>query len=184
MDNQYKILKTLGLFAFMLASSLGVQAFLAPGPYRDLASVDQAIVAKTAAPTSVASNTSKAAATAKNAAKSKDLPAPTMAWMQWGKFNQLVDRLNQAGVTDAERLKLMKQMSLALTRNLKSLTPEQVRRSLATISDDNVRLEALEDLAGATRYNKSDIPVMTQPFNTLKDDAHVLLVGMGGMGGY
>ena len=182
MDNQYKILKTLGLFAMMLLSSLGIQSYLAAGPNRELASVDSAVVAKAVAPSTLAStsSTSKKAALA----KSKDLPPPTMAWMQWGKFNQIVDRLNQAGVTDAERLKLMKQMSLALTRNLKSLTPEQVRRSLATITDDSIRLEALEDLAGATRYNKSDIPVMTQPFNNLKDDAHVLLVGMGGMGGY
>ena len=112
-------------------------------------------------------------------------PSPQVGWMKWETFNKVYSaRLAKPGATDEQKLAVIKQTSTALDQHLTALSPEQLRRVIATIQAEEKRLEALEQLAASTRYNSKDIPLIIASFKELKLDAHGVLVGIGGFGGY
>ena len=116
-----------------------------------------------------------------------ELPAPRMKWVEWKVFDKaFTQRLANPKMTDNQKVIYMKSATTAILRSGRVLAPLQLVRLLRSVRDEEMRVKALEHLAGATRYQTADIPTITVAFanEELKTDAHSLLVGIGGYGGY
>ena len=126
--------------------------------------------------------------TAKNATgavKAAETQTPPIGWLKWKTFDKLYfGKLNGQKTTDEQRLAMLKTASQTLDGRLTAFTPDQLLRVINTMHTESAKLEALAELVTSTRYNNDDISTITRSFSSMKNDAHALLIAVGGYGGY